>query len=116
MRAFQIMMFVFCLIGGVYLLLAAPEFFLPERDTPALGRQFGPLATRTLGAGLLAIAALAMMFLRHHFAEPRRDPGSTMQKIYFALIVLALGLVSLSLNLAEPMTAPGERPEAGETP
>ena len=99
-------MFVLCLIGGAYLLLAAPEFFLPERDDPAMGRQFGPLATRTLGAGLLAIAALAMIFLRHYFAEPRRAPGPVMQKIYFALIVLALGLVSLSLNLAEPVPGP----------
>ena len=110
-------MFVLCLVGGVYLLLAAPEFFLPERDDPAMGRLFGPLATRTLGAGLLAIAALAMIFLRHYFAEPRRAPGPAMQKIYFALIVLALGLVSLSLNLAEPVRAPGEKPEApGEVP
>ena len=94
-------MFVLCLTGGLYLLIVAPEFFMPERDNPALGRQFGPLSARLLGVALLSLAALATIFLRHQYALPRRPLSSAMQKIYFALIVLALGLITLSLNLAE---------------
>ncbi|MDR0703309.1 MAG: hypothetical protein LBF61_13085 [Azoarcus sp.] len=103
MRAFPVAMFILCLLGGLYLLAVAPEFALPGRGNPAHWRQFGPSAARALGGGLLAIAALAMIFLRHHYATPRRPPGPAMQKIYFALIVLTLGLISLAFNLAEPL-------------
>jgi membrane associated rhomboid family serine protease len=106
LRAFLVMMFVLCALCGLYLLVFAPEFFMPERGNPALGRQFGPLAARTLGAALAAIAVLAAIFLRHQYAETRRHPSPKVQKIYFALILLALGLLNLSLNLAEPVPAP----------
>ena len=106
LRAFLVMMFVLCTLCGLYLLVFAPEFFMPAHDDPALGRQFGPLAARTLGAALAAIAALALIFLRHQFAKVRRYPSRTVQKIYFALILLAIVLLNLSLNLAEPVPAP----------
>jgi hypothetical protein len=102
-------MFVLCLLGGFYLLVAAPELALPEHGDPARWRLFGPAAARALGGGLLIIAALAMIFLRHHYAEVRRSPGSVMQKVYFALIVLALGLMSLAFNLAEPVPPPQDQ-------
>jgi hypothetical protein len=101
LRAFLVMLLVLCTLCGVYLLAFAPEFFMPLRGNPASGRQFGSLAARTLGAALAVIVALAVIFLRHHFAVPRRYPDPTVQKIYFALILLALGLINLSLNLAE---------------
>jgi len=106
LRAFLVMMFVLCTLCGLYLLVLAPEFFMPMRDDLISGRQFGPLAARTLGAALAVIALLAFIFLRHQYAEVRRYPSSTVQKIYFALIVLALVLLNLSLNLAEPVPAP----------
>ncbi|MCL1824408.1 MAG: hypothetical protein FWG26_00415 [Betaproteobacteria bacterium] len=106
LRAFLVMMFVLCALCGIYLLAFAPEFFMPARDDPASGRLFGPLAARALGAALASIAALAMIFLRHQYAEARRYPSPTVQIIYFALILLALGLFNLSLNLAEPVPAP----------
>ena len=109
LRAFLVMMFVLCALCGLYLLVLAPEFFMPERNNPAFGRQFGPLAARALGAALAAIAAIAAIFLRHQYAEPRRYPSTTVQKIYFALILLALALLNLSLNLAEPVSAPPTR-------
>jgi tellurite resistance protein TehA-like permease len=109
LRACLVMMFVLCTLCGLYLLVAAPEFFMPMRDDPTSGRQFGPLATRTLGAALATIAALALIFLRHQFAEVRRYPSSTVQKIYFVLILLALGLLNLSFYLAEPVPAPPVR-------
>ncbi|MDR2092872.1 MAG: hypothetical protein LBP58_06105 [Azoarcus sp.] len=106
MRAFPVTMFVLCLLGGLYLLAVAPEFTLPGRGNPTHWHQFGPSAARALGGGLLTIAALAMILLRHHYAAPRRPPSPAMQKIYFVLILLALGLISLAFNLAEPLPPP----------
>ncbi|MDR1662634.1 MAG: hypothetical protein LBR95_09505 [Azoarcus sp.] len=106
MRFFQVSMFVLCLLGGLYLLAVAPEFTLPERSDLARWRQFGPSAARAVGGGLLAIAALALIFLRHNYAGVRRPPSPAVQKVYFALAVLALGLMSLALNLAEPVPPP----------
>ncbi|MCL2645039.1 MAG: hypothetical protein FWD51_06240 [Betaproteobacteria bacterium] len=105
LRACLVMMFVLCTICGIYLLAFAPEFFMPTRDL-ASGRQFGPLASRVLGAALSVIAVLAAIFLRHQYAETRRHPTHTVQVIYFVLILLAIGLLNLSLNLAEPIPAP----------
>ncbi|MDR2014923.1 MAG: hypothetical protein LBP99_04780 [Azoarcus sp.] len=106
LRAFLVMLLVLCAFCGLYLLAFAPEFFMPAHDNPAFGRQFGPLAARSLGAALMVIALIALIFLRHQYAEARRYPGSAVQKIYFVLILLALGLINLSLNLAEPVPAP----------
>jgi len=106
LRAFLIMMFVLCALCGLYLLAFAPEFFMPARDNLASGRQFGPLAARVLGAALMVVTVLAAIFLRHQYAETRRHPSQTVQKIYFVLILLAIGLLNLSLYLAEPIPAP----------
>ena len=103
LRACLVMMFVLCALCGLYLLVFAPEFFMPVRDDL---RQFGPPAARTLGAALTVIALLAFIFLRHQYAQARRYPNPMVQMIYFALIVLALVLLNLSLNLAESVPAP----------
>jgi hypothetical protein len=108
MRGFQVSMFVLCLSCGIYLLVNAPEFFLPDRYSPARGWQFSPIAARILGGGLLAIAAMALIFFRHHYhGAGHRLPGATIQKIYFVLAILALGLITLALNLAEPAATLG---------
>jgi hypothetical protein len=109
LRAFLVMMLVLCALCGGYLLAFAPEFFMPAHNDPASGRQFGPLAARVLGAALAVIAVLAVIFMRHQYAEARRYPSSTVQKIYFVLILLALGLINLSLNLAESVPAPPDQ-------
>jgi len=105
LRAFLVMMFVLCTLCGLYLLAFAPEFFMPARDGLS-GRQFGPLAARVLGAALAVIVVLATIFLRHQYAEVRRHPTQVVQIIYFVLILLAIGLINLSLNLAEPVPEP----------
>ncbi|AWI79943.1 hypothetical protein CEW87_11555 [Parazoarcus communis] len=113
MRTFQVLMLTLCLVGGLHLLLQAPEFFLPDRWDPAFGRQFDATASRVLGGGLLAMAAMALIFLRHHFyAEVRRLPGAAMQKIYFGLVLMALGLITLAFNLADLVPNPDRAPSA----
>jgi hypothetical protein len=105
MRGFQVTMFMVCLCCGAYLLIHAPAFFLPDRYTPTQGWQFSPVAARVLGSALLTMAALALIFLRHHyFSMDRRPPGPAVQRVYFALVLLTLGLLTLALNLAEPVT------------
>jgi hypothetical protein len=113
MRTFQVLMLTLCLVGGLHLVLQAPAFFLPDRWDPAFGRQFDADASRVLGCGLLAMAAMALIFLRHHFyAEVRRFPGPTMQKIYFGLVIMALGLITLAFNLADLVPNPDRPPPA----
>jgi len=119
MRTFQVMLFVLCLTLGLYLLAATPEFFMPARDDPSLGRQFGAWAARALGGGLLAIAGMALIYLRHrYYGETPSSPSPAMQKLYFALALLALGLMTLAINLAEPVRAPAAAPPPArsETP
>ncbi|MDR1425010.1 MAG: hypothetical protein LBI92_10485 [Azoarcus sp.] len=111
MRTFQVMLFVLCLTLGLYLLAAAPEFFMPARDDPAWGHQFGAPAARALGGGLLAIAGMAFIYLRHrYYGETPSLPGPAMQKLYFAFALLALALMTLAINLAEPVQAPALAP------
>lgn len=113
MRTFQVLMLTLCLVGGLHLMLQAPEFFMPDRGDPVFGRQFNATASRILGAGLLAMAALALIFLRHHYYSVERHlPGQRMQRVYFGLVVLALGLISLAFNLAEPGPDPERAPSA----
>ncbi|MBR0566501.1 hypothetical protein J5J83_10275 [Azoarcus sp. L1K30] len=110
MRTFQVLMLTLCVVGGLHLLLQAPGFFMPDRWDPAVGRQFDAIASRLLGCGLLAMAAMALIFLRHHFyADVRRLPSSSVQKWYFALVVLAVGLITLAFNVAEQVPNP-DRP------
>ena len=116
MRTFQVMMLTLCLLGGAYLLLHAPVFFMPDRWDPSVGREFSPLASRVLGGGLLSMAALALIFLRHHYySATRRLPGPAMQRVYFGLVMLAITLVTLAFNLAAPQPHPEHR-RSRETP
>ncbi|MDR2030699.1 MAG: hypothetical protein LBP86_00200 [Azoarcus sp.] len=106
MRGFQILMFVLCVLGGLYLLVHGPAFVMPDRLDPALGRRFDAAASRVLGAGLLAAAGMGVIFLRNvYYVQPRRLPGFAMQKLYFVLAVLAVGLLGLAFALAEPFPA-----------
>ena len=50
-----------CVLGGLFLLVRAPEFFLPAQWDPSIGRSFDPLASRLLGAGLLALILLSII-------------------------------------------------------
>lgn len=109
MRTFQVLMFTLCLIGGLHLLLQAPAFYLPDSRDASIARHFDAGASRLLGSGLLAVAGLALIFLRHHYyGSERRLPGRGMQRIYFGLAILALGLITLAFNLATP----GPNPES----
>ncbi|MDR2688359.1 MAG: hypothetical protein LBB76_01210 [Azoarcus sp.] len=103
MRNIQVMMFISCITLGLFLLLHGPAFFLPDRYDPTHGWQFDATSARLLGGGLLALAAVGFIFLRHHYGIERRLPGPAMQWLYFALVVLALGLISLAINLADPV-------------
>jgi len=109
------MLFVLCVLAGIYLLVVAPEFFMPARDVREPGYLFSPGAARALGGGLLSFAAMGVIYLRHqYYSEERRLPEPAVQKLYFALTVLGLGLMTLALNLAEP--APPPPPVQSESP
>ena len=71
MRSLQVVMLTLCLLGGLYLLTQAPGFFMPGRWDPSIGHQFGPAASRLLGAGLLAMAAVGA-------TRPGRTGGRSM--------------------------------------
>jgi hypothetical protein len=116
-RGFQVLMFMLCVLAGLYLLVYGPTFFMPGRDNPALGHLFESSATRLLGAGLLTVAGMGGIFLRdNYYVTPRRLPGPGMQKLYFALVVLAIALVSVAFNLATPMPNPDAAPTPATRP
>ncbi|MDR2259505.1 MAG: hypothetical protein LBE06_00930 [Azoarcus sp.] len=105
-RGFLVLMLALCVLGGLYLFIHGPVFFMPGRLDPALGRQFGAAASRALGAGLLAMAGMGAIFLcGNYHITPRRLPGPAMQKLYFTLAVLAVGLMGLAVALSEPVLA-----------
>lgn len=113
MRSAQVMMFSLCVLGGLFLLTQAPSFFMPDRWDPAIGRQFDATASRLLGAALLAIAWLGGGYLRrHYYSEIRRLPGPGEQRRYFAVLLIALTLLTAAVNRAEPSPNPDYRPPA----
>ncbi|TMW78804.1 hypothetical protein FG147_01705 [Thauera sp. UPWRP] len=117
MRTTQVLMFMLCLLGGLYLLTQAPAFFMPDRWNPAMGRQFDAAASRLLGAALLAMAAAGGSFLRRfYYMEQRSLPGRAGQRRYFALLVLALALLQGAVLLSEPGPNPDYRPRTSEQP
>lgn len=114
MRSVQVMMFCLCVLGGLFLMTQAPSFFMPDRWDPSIGRQFDATTSRLLGAALLAIAWLGAGYLRHHYySETRHLPAPGAQRRYFAVLVLALGLLTSAFNLAEPGPNPDYRPPRG---
>ncbi len=73
MRSLQVVMLMLCVLGGLFLLVRAPEFFLPAQWDPSIGRSFDPLASRLLGAGLLALAAAGAGYIHAmYYTIPRR--------------------------------------------
>lgn len=117
MRSLQVVMLTLCLIGGLYLLTQAPGFFMPDRWDPSTGRQFSPAASRLLGAALLAMAAMGALYMRAMYYSARRYlPGPRAQLRYFVLLVLALGLFTAAMFVAEPGANPDYRPPATTRP
>ncbi|WP_341647852.1 hypothetical protein [Thauera humireducens] len=111
MRSVQVVMFMLCVLGGLYLLTQAPPFFLPSRGNPAIGLQFDATASRLLGAGLLALAALGSLYLRTmYYSGERRLPGPVAQRRYFGLLLLALTLLLAAMLSAETSPNPDYRP------
>ncbi|MBL8999131.1 MAG: SDR family NAD(P)-dependent oxidoreductase, partial [Gemmatimonadetes bacterium] len=98
MRSLQVVMLMLCVLGGLFLLVRAPEFFLPAQWDPSIGRSFDPLASRLLGAGLLALAAAGAGYIHAmYYSMPRRLPGPAAQRRHFALLLAALVLIGAAL-------------------
>lgn len=116
MRTMQVLMFMLCLLGGVYLLAQAPAFFMPDRRNPATGLLFDPAASRLLGAALLAIAAAGASYLRHfYYGERRHLPDPATQRRHFLLMFLALALLAAAVLSATPAANPDYRPRTRQT-
>jgi hypothetical protein len=90
---------------------------MPDRWNPAIGHRFDALASRLLGAALLAIAAAGGTYLRHfYYTERRHLPGPAAQRAYFMLMLLALGLLGAAVLVAEPGPNPEYRPRSTRQP
>ncbi|MCV2218199.1 hypothetical protein [Thauera sp. Sel9] len=117
MRSLQVVMFMLCLLGGLFLLTQAPAFFMPGRD-PAIGLQFDAASSRLLGAGLLALAAAGGQYLRtmyYHGAKRRPASTAAQQRRYSAVLLLAVALIGSALWNAEPGANPDYRAPAAVT-
>ncbi len=118
MRAFQVVMFSLCVLGGLYLLIQAPAFFLPDRWNPAVGWRFDPPAARLLGGALLAIAWNGAGYLRRFYYgdSARRLLEPAAQHRHFAVMVLALALFAAAFSIATPGPNPDYRPPSRQAP
>ena len=111
MRSLQVVMLMLCVLGGLFLLVRAPEFFLPAQWDPSIGRSFDPLASRLLGAGLLALAAAGAGYIHAmYYSIPRRLPSPAAQRRHFTLLLAALVLIGAALARAEVGPNPEYRP------
>ena len=116
MRSLQVVMMTLCVVGGLFLLMHAPDFFMPDRWDPSRGRQFDATASRLLGAGLLVLAVLGGHYMRNMYYGTRRQlPGPAAQVRYFLLLVLTLVLISAAMHRAEPGPNPEYRAPASAT-
>lgn len=114
MRSAQVLMLTLCVLIGLLLLTQAPAFFLPDRWDPAFGRQFDTLASRLLGAALLTFGWLGGGYLYRFYyrtgARRLRSPHA--QRRHFALMLLALSLVTAAFVHAPRGPNPDYRPPA----
>ena len=111
MRSLQVVMFMLCVLGGLFLLAQGPAFFMPARGNPAIGLHFDAIASRLLGAGLLSLSAVGGQYLRAmYYSEQRRLPNAATQRIYFTCLILALALIGGAMLGAEPGANPDYRP------
>lgn len=116
MRSVQVVMLMLCLLGGLYLLTQGPVFFLPSRD-PSIGLQFDAAASRLLGAGLVALAAVGTQYMRSmYYSAVRKLPDTAGQRRYFSLLMVALLLIGSALFLAEQGANPDYRPPTAHMP
>ena len=111
MRSLQMVMFMLCVLGGLFLLVQGPIFFMPARTDPAIGLHFDATASRLLGAGLLALAAVGGQYLRAmYYSEQGPLPNAAAQRVYFACLILALLLIGAAMWRAQPGANPDYRP------
>lgn len=100
MRTFQAFVIMMCLIGGLYL-LSGPSFFWPDRFDPSRGVWLTGLASQLLGAGLLVVSALGVMAAQQAATSGGRAAPRRWQLRFFALVVLALGLIGAAFSVGE---------------
>ncbi len=116
MRSLQMVMFMLCVLGGLFLLTQGPVFFMPARINPAIGLQFDATASRLLGAGLLALAAVGGQYLSAmYYCEHRRLPGAAAQRAYFVSLIVALALIGGAVLRAVPGANPDYRAPSSTT-
>jgi hypothetical protein len=64
MRAFLAFAIVFCALTGLWLLWAAPAFYLPDRGDTGCGWWIDPTGARLVGLALLGIAVAGWRLVR----------------------------------------------------
>ena len=115
MRTFLAFVIMMCLIGGLYL-LSGPAFFWPDRWDPSHGIFLSGLSAQLLGAGLLLVSALGLMAARQASHNAGKAAPRRWQWRFFALTVLALGLISAAFSVGEPGPNPDWRAPGNAQP
>ena len=103
MRFFLAFAIVACIAGGAWL-WQVEDFYWPARGDPSLAMHLSGATTRLLGAGLIATGGLGVMAV----LQARRGGISsrTWQYAYFALAMLAAGLIGTALWQGEIVPNP----------
>ena len=95
MRFFLAFAIVACIGGGAWLWQGA-DFYWPARGDPSLAMHLSGNTARLLGAGLVATGGLGVMAV----LQARRggiSGSKSWQYAYFALAMLAVGLITAAL-------------------
>lgn len=100
MRSLIAFIIVLCAVGGLYL-LQGPDFYWPDRRDPSMAVHLSGLASRMLGMALIVIAILGVMLIRQAARAHGHAASDSWQWQFFALTLLALGLISAAFHLGE---------------
>ncbi len=114
MRTIQIFIITLCLLLGLYL-LTGRGFTMPGRWDPSISVHLVGASARMLGTALLIIAGLGVTALKNFGGGLREHRPYRWHVLYFAALMLSIGLIIAAFVSGEKGPTPGWRTHAGET-
>lgn len=108
MRSLSLFMVILSGLGGAWLILQG-DFTLPNRFDPALATHFPMLATRLLGAAMVALALAGIHFMAHMASGRPVASARRWQQRQFVLLSLSIVLFTAAFLNAEVVPNPDYR-------
>lgn len=113
MRLFLAFAILLCIAGGAWL-VQGNTFYWPARGDPSLALHLSGTGARLLGVGLFAMAGLGGMAVLQ--GRRGRPASQAWQIAYFALAMLAVGLIGVAIWNGEVVPNPEASAPRGTAP